>query len=211
MLCEKCGAKNPDNAAFCKSCGTRLIATQKVPTNTATRVPATSQRGGTKKRPISTTRKTSIGYLVGQMIGDGCFVGLSVFFFIRAGELIESYWYRSQGATLRTAGIVCLLLGVLSACYHVMVSRTYADIFEDRISGSGMQGIQNKSFSLRFDQIVGVSVSKGFLNLEAGGGAFLIINTSAGDYKIITTAERANEIAEYYSRSAHRRRPRHER
>ena len=211
MLCKKCGVENPDNAAFCKSCGARLIATQKVSANTTTRVPATAQRGGTKKRPISTTRKTSIGYLVGQMIGDGFFVGLSVFFFIRAGELIDSYWYRSDGEKLQTVGFIFLIIGMLSMIYHAMVSRTYADLYEDRISGSGMQGIQNKSFSLRFNQIVDISISKGFLNLEAGGGAFLIINTSAGDYKIITTPARADEIVEYYSRYVYQHRPRRER
>lgn len=212
MFCGKCGAQNPDNATFCKGCGARLNEEQQTPVSTSARTSVNTQRTGTKKRkPVHTTRKTSISYWVGQMIGDGFFVTISVFFFIRAGELIDSYWYRSDGEKLQTAGFIFLMVGMLSMLYHAMVSRTYADVFENRISGSGMQGIQTKSFNLRFDQIAGISVSKGFLNLEAGGGAFLIINTSAGDYKIITTPARANEIVEYYSRATHQARFRHER
>lgn len=200
MFCGKCGEQNPDNAAFCKGCGARLNENQKAPASTAARTPVNTQRTSTKKRkPVHTTRKTNISYLVGQMIGDGFFVAISVFFFIRAGELIDSYWYRSDGEKLQMAGFVFLMVGMLSMLYHAMVSRTYADVFENRISGSGMQGIQTKSFNLRFDQIAGISVSKGFLNLEAGGGAFLIINTSAGEYKVITTPAKANEIVEYYT------------
>ena len=92
-----------------------------------------------------------------------------------------------------------MLFAVLGIVYHAMVSRTYADLYPNRIVGSGMQGIQTKSFNLRFDQIVGISVSQGFLNLEANPGAFLIVNTSAGDYKVITTKARANEMVEYYN------------
>lgn len=48
-------------------------------------------------------------------------------------------------------------------------------------------------------------------NLEAGGGVFSIINTSAGDCKIVTTNARANEIVEYYSNATRSMRPRRER
>ena len=204
--------EKPNVAAFCKSCGTRLIAAQKAPSNTAVRAPSAAQRGGAKKkRPFFTTKKTHMAYWVTQVIGDSCFLALAAFSFIRARDLIDSYWYRSEGEKLQTVGFLMMAIFFLSFLYHAMVSRTYADFFEDRITGSGMQGIQNKSFSIRLDQVVGISVSKGFLNMEAGGGAFLIINTAAGDYKIVTTTARANEIAEYYSKWMHQSSPRHAR
>ena len=212
MFCRKCGAQNPDNAAFCKGCGARLTENQKAPVSAAARTPVNTQRTGTKKKkPIHTTRKTNIGYFVAQMLGDFFSLGISFFIVIRGGELIDSFWYRNDGEKLQSVGYALAIFAILSLVYHVMVSRTYADIFENRISGSGMQGIQTKSFNLRFDQIIGISVSKGFLNLEAGGGAFLIINTSAGEYKIITTPARANEIVEYYTNYVRNTRPRRER
>lgn len=212
MFCGKCGTQNPDNAAFCKGCGTRLEESPKVPVNLEKRKPVNTQRTGAKKRqPVLTTRKTHMAYWVSQVLGDSLFIGLAVFCFIRAGELIESYWYRSDGEKMQTLGFVFAVVGILSLMYHAMVIRTYADLHENRITGSGMQGIQTKSFNLRFDQIAGISVSKGFLNLEAGGGVFLIINTSAGAYKIVTTNARANEIVEYYSNVTRSMRPHRER
>ena len=212
MFCNKCGTQNPDSAAFCKGCGTRLNENQKAPVSTEVRTPANAQRTGTKKRkPILTTKKTYMTYWIGQVLGDNLFVGLAVFCFIRAGELIDSYWYRSDGEKMQALGFVFMLVWFLSFIYHMMVIRTYADVHENRITGSGMQGIQTKSFDLRFEQIAGISISKGFLNLEAGGGAFLIINTSAGEYKVITTPARANEIVEYYTNYVRRTRPRRER
>ena len=200
MFCGKCGTQNPDNAAFCKGCGTRLEGSPKVPVNPETRKPVNTPRTGTKKRrPVLTTRKTYMAYWVSQVLGDSLFIGLAVFCFIRADELIDSFWYRSDGENVQTLGFFFAVVGILSLMYHAMVIRTYADLHENRITGSGMQGIQIKSFDLRFEQIAGISVSKGFLNLEAGGGAFLIVNTSAGEYKVITTPARANEIVEYYS------------
>lgn len=203
MFCGKCGVKNADDATVCTGCGARLHTNQKVPVNTENRILTHEQRGGAEqKHPISTTRKTSKKYLIGKLIEDACYVGISIFLFIRADKLIDSYWYRSDGENVLKAGFILLFIGALSLIYHAMVSTTYVDLFEDRIVGTGMQKIQIKSFSLRFDQICGISVSKGFLNVESGSGVFLVINTLAGDYKVITTAKYANEIAEYYSRVA---------
>lgn len=212
MFCGKCGTQNPDNAAFCKGCGTRLEGSPKAPANSEARKPVNTQRTGAKKRrPVLTTRKTHMAYWISQVLGDGLFIGLAAFCFIRASELIESYWYRSDGEKMQALGFAFMLVWFLSFIYHMMVIRTYADVHENRIAGSGLQGIQTKSFDLRFEQIAGISISKGFLNLEAGGGAFLIINTSAGEYKIITTLARANEIVEYYSNYVRRTRTRRER
>lgn len=212
MFCGKCGAQNPDNAAFCKNCGARLSENAKAPASTAVRTSKNVQRGGVKKRrPILTTKKTTTPYLVFNVLSDAIInFGLSCFFFIRADEMIASYWYRSEGETLQVAGFMFLIIGMLSMSYHAMISRTYVDVFQTRLSGSGMQGIQCKSFELRFDQIYGISVSKGFMNMEANVGSFLIINTAVGNYKILTTDARAKEIVEYYSRTVNQRRTRRE-
>lgn len=203
MFCEKCGTQNPEKAAFCKKCGAQLEIVQKtsvkpVPNSTKTDSPQRRRTSG--KQLIQTTKQTSRAYLIPNLVVDFLFFGIAGYFFARSSDLYASYWYRSEGETLQKVGILVFLLAFLSALYHVMVARTYADVFADRIAGSGMQGISCKSFNLRFDQVTGISASKGILNLESGSGVFLVINTSAGNYKVITTDARAKEIIKYYSR-----------
>lgn len=223
MFCRKCGAENPDNATYCKVCGMQLKENPKPAANPAARAPASVQRDGARapagvqrdgtraRRPILTTRKTSSPYLCVQMVIDSVFIALAVFFLIRGAELIDSFWYREEGEKLQMAGYAFFVAWFLAVSYHMMISRTYLDLFNGRISGMGMQGVQCKSFELRFDQIVGLSVSKGFLGLESGAGSFVIVNTIAGEYKIITTNARASEIMECYSNGMSRPRARRER
>ena len=139
-----------------------------------------------------------MGYLVPNLVTDiliyGVVAGIG---FSRGAELYASFWYRSEGESLQRVAGLFLLIGMLSAIYHVMVSKTYVDFFEDRIVGAGMQGIQSKTFALRYEQILDISSSRGFLNLESGSGVFLVINTPAGSYKIITN--KAKEKAQAVS------------
>lgn len=205
MVCERCGTQNPEKAAFCRKCGSQLTAKTKAPANYVEKAPVNTQTKRPRKRRMThTTRKTSAAYVIPQLLGDFILAGFAGFALVQGAELYDSYWYRSEGKSLQTLGYIFFFVAMLSALYHVMVSKTYVDFFEDRVSGSGMQGIQSKSFNLHFDQISGISTSKGFLNFEAAGGTFLVINTLAGNYKIITTEARANEIIEYYSTAANR-------
>ena len=241
MICNECGAQNPEGAAFCKNCGSRLPVAPKAPTqrmsvpripsnrekapsgyqasparafeafgNTKAssapprRAPAGRQPGrGQRKPPLFTTRNTGKGYLIPRLLSD--ILGnsiLAVSCFVKGAELYSTYWYRSKGNALHVLGVLLVASGILSAVYHIMVYRTYADVFADRIVGSGMQGIQCKEFILRIDQINDISISRGFLNIEAGGGkygVFLVINSVAGKYRIMTTEARAREILEQFS------------
>ena len=80
-----------------------------------------------------------------------------------------------------------------------MVATTIAEVSNGTISGKGLQGISVKSFQLRFDQVSSITTSKGFLNIETGNGAYLIVNTTSGNYKVITSPKRANEIMELFN------------
>lgn len=199
MFCEKCGTPNPENAVFCKKCGNQLPMNPRVPLRTvkaAQRPAPPRSQGG--RRQLFTTRKTTRAYLIINMIGDLLVNSLfASFCIIKGEELMSTYVYRSEGAALQKLSIFLIIYAALSLLYHLMVSRTYADVFEDRIVGTGMQGIQSKSFDLRFDQLNGISASKGFLNIESGSGVFLVINTPAGNYKVLTTEARAREIMDF--------------
>lgn len=125
--------------------------------------------------PILTTRKTSTEKFIGDLISAVIFVIIGLWF---------SWPF--------------LLLALIDFLYHWMQFNTYADVYQDRIIGKGMQKIAQQSFDLRFDQIVDMSQSKGFLNLGSGNGVFLVINTAGGSYQIVTKPDRANEIMEFY-------------
>lgn len=201
MFCGKCGTKNPDEAAVCTQCGAQLKPIQSTPASAAGSAPAKAQPVKEKKSSlILTTKKTNKVYCVANFLPDFAILAAAVYCHVRANELLSSYWHRSDGETLMRAAGVLIVLGVLSLVYHTMVGTTYAELFEDRITGSGMVKLQTKSFSLSFDQIQEISTSKGFLNMEAGSAMFLIISTPGRDYKVITTVARANEFIEHYNR-----------
>ena len=132
--------------------------------------------------PIITTQKTSSRYLASQLIYDVLFIFIGIYFMAKGLSAFCTF----------------LIFGGLSALYHAMVSSAYVDIYADRIEGKGMQKVAMQSINLRFDQITDISTSRGFMNLEATGmNEFLVINTSAGSYKIITTSARAKEIVDF--------------
>lgn len=53
MFCGKCGTQNPDTAAFCKSCGTRLNSQVKPAARTVTKTTARTQMQPQTKRPAA--------------------------------------------------------------------------------------------------------------------------------------------------------------
>lgn len=148
--------------------------------------------------PILTTRKTSTGKFVANLFGDGIGVAIAIWCFKQVDKL-ERYWKFSEAKAIEKLAIVMLMLSAVEFLYHLMLFSTYADVYEDRIAGKGIEKfVVQSTFDLRFDQIVSISQNKGFLNTKSDKNAFLMINTAAGSYKISTTAERANEIMEFY-------------
>lgn len=202
MVCKNCGTRNPDNATFCRKCGTRLVTHPNTPPTDVPAGPMTpvNPQRRRKHRLIATTRKTSNIYLVPNLVTDVLVnIILAYALFVYGDKLSASFWpsYRQMGALLTGFGYIQLIEMIVSMCYHTVVSRAYLDIFEDHISGLGLQGIQCKQFNLRLDQITGIDATRGFLNIESGSGIFLLVHTRTGNYKIITTQEKANEILEH--------------
>ena len=150
--------------------------------------------------PILTTRKTSTGKLISDLISAG--IGIAVAFWLfKQIHKLESRWMFSEANTIEKLASVILVITLIDFLYHLMQFKTYADVYQERIVGKGIQKIALQSFDLRFDQIVDISRSKGFLNIESGNSVFLMVNTAGGSYKIVTKPDRANEIVEFYRKN----------
>ena len=150
------------------------------------------------ENPIITTRKTGMLYLANQIPNDIAFLVIGIFCLSRV-EPLRYNWEFSAADTMNTIAILCFFLAFLSFTYHIMVYKTVADVYSDKIVGKGLQKLAVKSFDLRYDQITEITTSKGLLNIETGACVFVVINTTGSEYKIITTPDRAKEIMEHYN------------
>ena len=48
MFCKNCGEENPENAVYCRNCGTKLIEEVKKTDDMLERIPMSEVFGGTK-------------------------------------------------------------------------------------------------------------------------------------------------------------------
>ena len=144
-----------------------------------------------------TTKGSGSSYLMSQLFSDLLFVVAGIFCARSVGTL-QSQWEFEAAKAMSTFSMICFAVAFLSILYHIMVFQSVAEIDEYEVKGKGMQGISAKSFSVHFDQISDISISKGFLNIETGKCVYLIINTATGNYKVITTPEKAKQFVEYF-------------
>lgn len=150
------------------------------------------------RKPVFTTQKTNIGYLVSSLMSDIIFVVIGIVCSQKAADL-RAYWRFDEAESMGLLSTMCFIVALLSFVYHIMVSATCADIYSNGIIGKGLQGITLKNFKLRLENITNISSSKGFLNMESGSGVFLMIDTDHGSYKVITTADCAGKITNYWN------------
>lgn len=152
----------------------------------------------------NTTKKWFFSKRISVAIEAGVGVLIMMWLFKKADEL-ESVWRFSDanevGSLAVQLGFVTLVIVVLEAAYYYMQYTSYADVYQDRIAGKGMQTLMLKDFDLRFDQIVNISQNNGFLSAGTEKNVFLEINTVGGNYKIRTTADCAREIMEFFQRT----------
>lgn len=81
------------------------------------------------------------------------------------------------------------IFAFINLLYKLMVSSTFANIYSNKIVGKGLQQLTVKDFDLSFMQVTDISCT----------GRFLDINTAAGKYKVVTSANLAKEIFHYYN------------
>lgn len=149
---------------------------------------------------IFSTRNTTRTYLLVNMITTLILDGLIFWWLLkRAKELYATYWYRDEAGTLITLAIMVVVLCLINLIRYGTIGGTYLDIYEGRIRGTGMCGWQRQNFDLRREQVVSLTTSKGSLFNSSNPGMFLIVNTTAGNYKVLTSTECAYEIVAYFN------------
>lgn len=147
---------------------------------------------------ILTTKNSNKVYLVSQIISDILYVALGIFCMQRV-ESLRDHWQFKAAESMSTFATLLFIFAFISIIYHLMVASTIAEMRNNKITGKGLQAITLKSFDLRFDQISGISTSKGILNLETGKCVYLIVNTTSGNYKVIASPEQAEEMIAYFN------------
>ena len=148
-------------------------------------------------QPVLSSRSTSGANLLSGFLSLG--IDFVVFFWLGSlADKMEESWKFSEAEDTRTMAIILLGVGLVYFVYNVMQSKTYADVYPDRICGKGLQNFMLKEYDLRFDQIVEISQSKGFLNCGTGSGVYLVVTTMGGKYNILTKPACAKEIMEYF-------------
>lgn len=149
---------------------------------------------------ILSTRNTSKTYILFNTLFPIILYGFIIFWLLnKAQALSDSYWHRDKAGSLIYCAILFAIVALIQIIYHGIVGRTYLDVYEGRIRGTGMCKLQMQSFDLKWEQVVSLTTSTGSLLDSASPGMYLIVSTSAANYKVITTKDRAEEIAAYYN------------
>lgn len=94
-----------------------------------------------------------------------------------------------------SAGLIILVAVAFGAmiiytAYQFVICRSYVDVYSDRVEGKGIQNVyQVIDFSLSYDKITNITCA----------GIYVHIHTAGGQYKILTNAETAKKVYEYYN------------
>lgn len=137
-------------------------------------------------RIVMTTKKTNIVFLVISLLTSLAFVFLGVFLM----DLSDQTWGQNA-ATLKTTAIIAWVMSLIYLLVDISFATSYADVYEDRIVGKGIQQLVVRDFNLDYGQITDISCT----------GRNLYISTPGGKYKIITNAPKAKEVFDYYNQT----------
>lgn len=86
------------------------------------------------------------------------------------------------------AGLFLLGDGIITATFKYLFSKSYMDMYTDRIEGKGIQGFSVLDFSVNLNQVLNISTE----------GIFIKIDTNCGTYKIISDKVTAKKVFDYY-------------
>ncbi|MDD7653018.1 MAG: hypothetical protein SOY32_05320 [Candidatus Faecousia sp.] len=135
-------------------------------------------------RIVMTTKKTNIAFLASSLISSLLFFGLGIYLM----NLSDRAWGQNA-TTLKTAAVTLWIVALVHILVDISFATSYADVYEDRIVGKGIQQLFVREFNLDYGQITDISCT----------GGRLYISTPGGKYKIITNAAKAKEVFDYYN------------
>lgn len=95
----------------------------------------------------------------------------------------------SKLIVLMLVGLFFLAEGLITMCIKILFSKSFVEIYQDRMKGKGIQNFNVMDFDLDNGKITGVTTDK----------QFIFINTTAGTYKIISDKKTAQKVFDYCS------------
>lgn len=150
---------------------------------------------------IYSTRKTNKRYVISNILVQLVAVLLvEGWLMSRIEEYSEYYiFYRDTVDSLTKLCVILAIVFIVELAYHCIVLATHLDVYDDHVEGSGLVGLRNQTFKFKMDQITSISTTGGFLNIQASPGLFVVITTTSGSQKILTSKDRANAILAYWN------------
>lgn len=148
-------------------------------------------------KPILTTKGTSKKtktWRILSMTLSPVFMLLILFIWLNSyPDYARDMIMDEYGYTIGIIIAIVIAFDLLWGLVQVAQCESYVDVYEDRMEGKGiLKVIQMWPFKLDHSKIVGVACSANFL----------YINTQNGKYTILTDAQTAKEITEYFNKRA---------
>lgn len=137
---------------------------------------------------IISTEGSLKGYKVAQLVSSIIYILLGFFAFC-LGLAINSVTSNPAYVMLIIIGILSVVLGFVTLIISTARSRTYINIYSDKVDGVGMQGSSVVSFNLQYSQINSISTEKDWIH----------VHTTIGTFKILTRRELSNQVLNYYN------------
>jgi uncharacterized membrane protein YdbT with pleckstrin-like domain len=174
MFCERCGAKNSDEAVFCQKCGLRLNDEEETRVARPLRMESSDD---SEEKEIFMIRPTlmfiQMGYIVAVI---AAFLLVVVLFYIGKGVGVNIPWWLSI-----LAGLALLLI---PAYHHLKRNIVRYRLTDSKIEISeGLISTHTRNVPLR--TIQDVSVSSTIFQRMLGFGNLIIENANETDGKII--------------------------
>lgn len=138
---------------------------------------------------IISTKKTNDKY---KNTGITCAVLTAILGLIA----IIGYMYLSEHSSedslifLLLVGLFLIGDGIITATLRYINSTSFVDIYEDRITGKGIQNFSPMDFNIKHEQVNNITTE----------GIWIHIHTTSGIYKIMTDKETAAEVFSYYNK-----------
>ncbi len=142
-------------------------------------------------RVVITTKKSNKAYLIAGILVAVLFAGFAMYLNSYIGNMSSfELAFSKTASSISTCVTILYIVAFVELMWTILCAMSYADVYEDKIVGKGMEKLNLRDFHLDYSQITDISYS----------GLNLYISTVGGKYKIITNAVKAKEVFNYYNK-----------